>query len=53
MLRPFGPEPITWPVSLVWRATRRQPPAAKAFLALALAAAADRHEAAGVTGIAA
>jgi DNA-binding transcriptional LysR family regulator len=39
VLRPFGPEPITWPVSLVWRATRRQPPAAKAFLALALEAA--------------
>ena len=39
VLRPFGPEPITWPVALVWRATRRQPPAAKAFLALALARA--------------
>ena len=51
VLRPFGPEPITWPVSLVWRATRRQPPAAKAFLALALAAA-DRGNA-GVTEIAA
>lgn len=37
VLRPFGPEPLTWPVALVWRATRRQPPAAKAFLALALA----------------
>lgn len=36
ILRPFRPEPITWPVALVWRATRRQPPAAKAFLALAL-----------------
>jgi DNA-binding transcriptional LysR family regulator len=36
VLRPFRPEPITWPISLVWRATRRQPPAAKAFLALAL-----------------
>jgi DNA-binding transcriptional LysR family regulator len=35
-LRPVGPEPLTWPVALVWRATRRQPPAAKAFLALAL-----------------
>jgi DNA-binding transcriptional LysR family regulator len=35
-LIPFGPEPLTWPIALVWRATRRQPPAAKAFLALAL-----------------
>ncbi|WP_205698462.1 LysR family transcriptional regulator [Conexibacter sp. SYSU D00693] len=35
-LRPVGPEPLTWPVALVWRARRRQPPAAKAFLALAL-----------------
>ena len=34
--RPIGPEPLTWPVALVWRAARRQPPAAKAFLALAL-----------------
>jgi DNA-binding transcriptional LysR family regulator len=40
-LRPFRPEPITWPVSLVWRASRRQPPAVKAFLALALARAED------------
>jgi DNA-binding transcriptional LysR family regulator len=38
-LRPIGPEPFTWPVALVWRATRRQPPAAKAFLALAIARA--------------
>lgn len=37
--RPLGPTPLTWPVALVWRAARRQPPAAKAFLALALAAA--------------
>jgi DNA-binding transcriptional LysR family regulator len=36
-LRPIGPEPFTWPVALVWRARRRQPPAAKAFLALAIA----------------
>jgi DNA-binding transcriptional LysR family regulator len=36
VLRPFRPEPVTWPIALVWRATRRQPPAAKAFLALAL-----------------
>ena len=41
VLRPFRPEPITWPVALVWRASRRQPPAAKAFLALALARAED------------
>jgi hypothetical protein len=34
--RPVGPEPLTWPVTIVWRAPRRQPPAAKAFLALAL-----------------
>ncbi len=35
-LRPFRPEPIMWPVALVWRADRRQPRAAKAFLGLAL-----------------
>jgi DNA-binding transcriptional LysR family regulator len=35
-LRPIGPEPFTWPVALVWRAGRRQPPAAKAFLTLAI-----------------
>src|SRR5919112_1583800 len=34
--RPVGPQPLTWPVTIVWRASRRQPPAAKAFLALAL-----------------
>jgi DNA-binding transcriptional LysR family regulator len=39
ILRPFRPEPITWPIALVWRADRRQPAAAKAFLALALARA--------------
>jgi DNA-binding transcriptional LysR family regulator len=39
--RPFGPEPLTWPVALVWRATRAHPPAAKAFLALAMARASD------------
>jgi DNA-binding transcriptional LysR family regulator len=37
--RPVGPELLTWPVALVWRAGRRQPPAAKAFLQLALARA--------------
>jgi DNA-binding transcriptional LysR family regulator len=36
VLRPFRPEPMTWPLALVWRADRRQPPAAGAFLALAL-----------------
>jgi DNA-binding transcriptional LysR family regulator len=36
ILRPFRPDPVTWPVALVWRTDRRQPPAAKAFLALAL-----------------
>jgi DNA-binding transcriptional LysR family regulator len=39
--RPFGPEPLTWPVALVWRAARTQPPAAKAFLAMAMARAAQ------------
>jgi DNA-binding transcriptional LysR family regulator len=34
--RPVGPELLTWPTALVWRAGRRQPPAAKAFLQLAL-----------------
>jgi DNA-binding transcriptional LysR family regulator len=41
VMRPFRPEPVTWPIALVWRASRRQPPAAKAFLALALARAED------------
>jgi DNA-binding transcriptional LysR family regulator len=36
VLRPIGPERFTWPVALVWRARRRQPAAAKAFLAVAL-----------------
>jgi DNA-binding transcriptional LysR family regulator len=36
VLRPFRPEPVTWPIALVWRTDRRQPPAAKAFLSLAL-----------------
>lgn len=35
-LRPFGPEPLTWPVALVWRAARRQSPAGSAFLQVAL-----------------
>jgi LysR family transcriptional regulator, transcription activator of glutamate synthase operon len=36
VLRPFRPDPVTWPIALVWRTDRRHPPAAKAFLALAL-----------------
>ena len=35
-LRPFAPERLTWPVALVWRAERRQSPAGKAFLKVAL-----------------
>jgi DNA-binding transcriptional LysR family regulator len=35
-LRPIGPDRFTWPVALVWRAARRQPAAAKAFLGVAL-----------------
>ena len=35
-LRPIGPERLTWPVALVWRAERRQSPAGKAFLQVAL-----------------
>jgi DNA-binding transcriptional LysR family regulator len=40
-VKPVRPAPPTWPVSLVWRGRRRQPPAAKAFLQLALQAAKD------------
>jgi DNA-binding transcriptional LysR family regulator len=36
IMRPFRPEPITWPIALVWRTDRRPTPAAKAFLAMAL-----------------
>src|SRR3954453_5838889 len=36
VLRPIGPDRFTWPRALVWRARRRQPAAAKAFLAVAL-----------------
>jgi DNA-binding transcriptional LysR family regulator len=35
-LRPIGPERLTWPIALVWRADRRQTPAGKAFLKVAL-----------------
>jgi DNA-binding transcriptional LysR family regulator len=53
-IRAFRPEPITWPIALVWRADRKQPPAAKAFLGLALAQAETlRAEAARPSEIAA
>jgi len=42
--RPFGPVPLGWPVALVWRPRRRQSPAAKAFLALALDGAVSAAE---------
>jgi DNA-binding transcriptional LysR family regulator len=35
-LRPVGPQPLTWPVALVWRVARRQTPAGKAFLKVAI-----------------
>ncbi len=35
-LRPTGPRRLTWPIALVWRVARRQSPAAKAFIAMAL-----------------
>jgi DNA-binding transcriptional LysR family regulator len=35
-LRPIGPDALTWPIALVWRAARRQTPAGKAFLKVAL-----------------
>jgi DNA-binding transcriptional LysR family regulator len=35
-LRPIGPERLTWPIALVWRAGRRQTPAGKAFISVAL-----------------
>jgi DNA-binding transcriptional LysR family regulator len=49
-LKPFRPEPIMWPVALVWRADRRQSPAARAFLKLALdrAAVSDDRPVAGL-----
>jgi DNA-binding transcriptional LysR family regulator len=43
-LRPIGPEDFTWPVALIWRAGRRQPAAAKAFLAVALELADQQAE---------
>jgi DNA-binding transcriptional LysR family regulator len=35
-LRPIGPERLTWPIALIWRAARRQAPAGKAFLKVAI-----------------
>jgi DNA-binding transcriptional LysR family regulator len=35
-LRSIGPERLTWPIALVWRVARRQTPAGKAFIAVAL-----------------
>jgi DNA-binding transcriptional LysR family regulator len=35
-LRSVGPGRLTWPVALVWRAARRQTPAGKAFMKVAL-----------------
>jgi DNA-binding transcriptional LysR family regulator len=35
-LRPVGPDRLTWPIALVWRAARRHTPAGKAFLKVAL-----------------
>jgi DNA-binding transcriptional LysR family regulator len=35
-VRPIGPERLTWPIALIWRAARRQTPAGKAFLKVAL-----------------
>ena len=35
-LRAIGPDRLTWPISLVWRVARRQTPAGKAFIAVAL-----------------
>jgi DNA-binding transcriptional LysR family regulator len=45
-LRPIGPDRLTWPIALVWRASRRQTPAGKAFLKVALDYA-DRSDTAG------
>jgi DNA-binding transcriptional LysR family regulator len=35
-LRPIGPDRLTWPIALVWRASRRHTAAGKAFLKVAL-----------------
>ncbi|MBA3263749.1 MAG: LysR family transcriptional regulator [Thermoleophilaceae bacterium] len=44
-LRPTGPERLTWPIALVWRVARRQAPAGKAFIAVALKYAKDTERA--------
>lgn len=43
-ITPVRPSPATWPVALVWRGRRRQPPAAKAFLQLALEMAGEEAD---------
>jgi DNA-binding transcriptional LysR family regulator len=43
-LRPIGPELLTWPIALVWRVARRQAPAGKAFIAVALKYAAGAEQ---------
>jgi DNA-binding transcriptional LysR family regulator len=43
-ITPVRPGPPTWPVALVWRGRRRQPPAAKAFLQLALEMAGEEAD---------
>jgi DNA-binding transcriptional LysR family regulator len=35
-LRSIGPDRLTWPIALVWRVARRQTPAGKAFIGVAL-----------------
>ncbi len=40
-LRPIGPDRLTWPIALVWRVARRQAPAGKAFIKVALEYAAS------------
>jgi len=49
-LRPIGPKRLTWPIALVWRVARRQSPAAKAFIALALEWA-ERSERTGAAAL--
>ncbi len=47
-LRPIGPERLTWPIALVWRAARRQTPAGTAFLKLAIEYAERSEQPAGL-----
>jgi DNA-binding transcriptional LysR family regulator len=35
-LRSIAPDRLTWPIALIWRVARRQSPAGKAFIAVAL-----------------